>query len=90
LKSETVKRQEQAEQNFINAVLRRESGAAIAPSEYVNAAKQYFPQPGDTKAVLEQKRLNRLLVQQNLMLEAQGEPTYTPDTVGQLLEQYSR
>jgi hypothetical protein len=37
--------QKQAEQNFINAILRKESGAAISPSEYKNAEKQYFPQP---------------------------------------------
>ena len=60
LQSETIQKQEQAEQNFINAILRKESGAAIAPSEYNNAQKQYFPQPWDSAAVLEQKRKNRL------------------------------
>lgn len=60
LQSETIQKQEQAEQNFINAILRKESGAAIAPSEYTNAQKQYFPQPWDSAAVLEQKRKNRL------------------------------
>lgn len=60
LQSDTVQKQSQAEQNFINAVLRRESGAAIGASEYGNAEKQYFPQPWDSAAVLEQKRKNRL------------------------------
>ena len=50
---------EQAQRNFINAVMRQESGAAIADSEFDNAAKQYFPQPGDAPAVIEQKRQNR-------------------------------
>lgn len=50
---------EQAKRNFVNSVLRNESGAVIADSEFKNADKQYFPQPGDTPAVLEQKRLNR-------------------------------
>jgi hypothetical protein len=36
---------EQAQRDFINAVLRLESGAAIAESEFTNAKKQYFPQP---------------------------------------------
>ena len=47
------------QRNFINAVLRQESGAVINPSEFVNAKKQYFPQPGDDAATLQQKSDNR-------------------------------
>ncbi|MHA1210845.1 MAG: hypothetical protein ACTSSH_00140 [Candidatus Heimdallarchaeota archaeon] len=50
---------EQAMRNFVNAVLRQESGAAIAESEFESAKKQYFPQPGDSQAVIDQKRKNR-------------------------------
>lgn len=50
---------DQAKRNFINAALRRESGAVISPAEFENAEKQYFPQPGDSKQVLEQKVRNR-------------------------------
>jgi hypothetical protein len=50
---------EQAQRNFVNAVLRQESGAVISPSEFQNAKKQYFPQPGDSKDVRDQKRANR-------------------------------
>ena len=50
---------EQAQRAFVNAILRQESGAAINESEFVNAKKQYFPQPGDSREVIEQKRLNR-------------------------------
>jgi hypothetical protein len=50
---------QQAQNNFVNAVLRQESGAAINSSEFENARKQYFPQPGDSQAVLDQKRQNR-------------------------------
>ena len=46
---------EQAQRNFINAVLRRESGAVISPEEFDNARKQYFPQPGDEPASIAQK-----------------------------------
>ena len=49
----------QAIRDFINATLRRESGAAISVGEYDNAIKQYFPQPGEDKSVTEQKRRNR-------------------------------
>lgn len=51
---------DQAKRDFINAVLRRESGAAIAESEFANAERQYFPQPGDSQAVLKQKQANRI------------------------------
>lgn len=50
---------EQAQRDFVNAVLRQESGAAIGQSEFDNARKQYFPQPGDSQAVIEQKAANR-------------------------------
>jgi hypothetical protein len=53
------RRLEQAQRNFVNAVLRRESGAVINPDEFQNAAKQYFPQPGDDIATIEQKAANR-------------------------------
>lgn len=49
----------QAKEDFINATLRRESGAAISPSEFAKGDKQYFPQPGDSDAVITQKALNR-------------------------------
>lgn len=52
-------RAEQAQRNFVNAVLRQESGAAIGASEFDNARKQYFPQPGDTPEQIEQKAENR-------------------------------
>jgi hypothetical protein len=50
---------QQAQSNFVNAVLRQESGAAIATSEFDNAKKQYFPQYGDKPEVLLQKKTNR-------------------------------
>ena len=51
----------QAQRDFVNAILRKESGAAIAPSEFNNATKQYFPQVGDSKEVIAQKKRNREL-----------------------------
>ena len=50
---------EQAQRNFISAVLRKESGAAIGENEYRNEEKKYFPQPGDRPEVIEQKRKSR-------------------------------
>lgn len=57
--STTIQSYMQAARNFINAQLRRESGAVISPSEFSEARKQYLPQPGDTKGVLKQKQENR-------------------------------
>jgi hypothetical protein len=56
---QNVQKVNQAQRDFVNAVLRQESGAAIAESEFENAKKQYFPQPGDKPEVIEQKRQNR-------------------------------
>lgn len=50
---------DQAKRDFLNATLRRESGAAISQSEFDNANKQYFPQPGDGPDVIAQKAKNR-------------------------------
>lgn len=50
---------DQAKRDFVNATLRRESGAAISQSEFDSANKQYFPQPGDGPDVIAQKAKNR-------------------------------
>lgn len=76
LTNEDKKLADQAQRDFINAVLRRESGAVISPSEFENARQQYFPQPGDTPAVKEQKKRNRKLATVGIMREAG--PSYTP------------
>jgi hypothetical protein len=61
--SEEQQSYQQAKENFINATLRKESGAAIADSEFTRADKQYFPTPGDSPQVIAQKRANRELAQ---------------------------
>lgn len=50
---------DQARRDFVNAILRRESGAVISDQEFDNADKQYFPMPGDGPEVIVQKRANR-------------------------------
>lgn len=59
LTSENYQAYDQAQRDFVNATLRRESGAVISESEFDNARKQYFPQPGDSEKVLAQKAANR-------------------------------
>lgn len=63
-------RQNQAEKNFITAVLRRESGASISPTEFSTAEKQYFPRAGDTPETIKQKKRNRDQVLAALKAEA--------------------
>lgn len=59
----------QAKLDFMTAVLRRESGAAISKNEYDNADKQYFPQVGDSQAVIAQKARNRKLAIEGILSE---------------------
>ena len=66
---ESAQRAEQAQRDFVNAVLRRESGAVISDSEFANARKQYFPQPSDQPGTLAQKKRNRELAISGLMAE---------------------
>lgn len=61
----------QAQRDFINAVLRKESGAVISPEEFENAQKQYFPQIGDSKEVIAQKARNRELAT-NMIISGAG------------------
>lgn len=70
LQTPLIQKQLQAERNFVNAVLRRESGAAISPEEFKSAEKQYFPMPGDSEEVLAQKKANRDLTAQNIINES--------------------
>lgn len=61
---------EQAQRDFVNAVLRQESGAAIGETEFQNARQQYFPQPGDGPEVIAQKANNRQLAIQGFEANA--------------------
>lgn len=58
-KASPLQQQDQAERNFVNAILRRESGSAINPNEFSSAEKQYFPRAGDSPQVLANKAANR-------------------------------
>lgn len=70
LNSDQQQSYEQAQRNFVSAVLRKESGAAISNEEYANEGKKYFPQPGDTAATIEQKARARDLAIEGLKAQA--------------------
>jgi hypothetical protein len=68
--SEAQQQIEQAQLNFVNAILRQESGASIQSPEFESATRQYFPQPGDGDLVLKQKAQNRAVAIKALEIEA--------------------
>lgn len=59
IRSKEAQLYEQAKTNFLTAVLRKESGATIQPSEFETGNAQYFPMVGDSPEVIAQKRQNR-------------------------------
>ena len=72
--------------NFITAVLRKESGAAISPGEFVTAEKLYFPKPGDDATVIKQKQRARELAIKAMEIQAgpgaKSIQSLTPSTSG--------
>lgn len=76
----------QAQRAFTEARLRKESGAAIPTAEYENDARTYFVQPGDSPAVVAQKKASRQKVLDGLAFssgkaydEFYGEPRANPN-----------
>lgn len=79
MRSEDAQKYDQAKRDFVNAILRRESGAVISDQEFANAEQQYFPQPGDGPDVIAQKRANREAARKGLDIGAgQGAGMVTP------------
>ena len=57
--SETMQMYNQAQRQFTEARLRKDSGAAIPESEFENDRRMYFVQPGDSKDVIKRKQKAR-------------------------------
>ena len=66
LASPEYRQYDQFKRDFINAQLRRESGAVISDAEFDNADKQYFPVVGDDAETIAQKRRNRASVKESI------------------------
>lgn len=79
---------EQARLDSTNAILRRESGAAIGKEEIATANKQYFPQPGDRADVINQKRKN-LINQYGSLRMAAGPLASQLPPIEDLIEKFS-
>jgi hypothetical protein len=69
LVGENQQRYRQTVNQFAQAILRKESGAAISPTEYTMTERTYFPQPGDSKKTIQQKREERDRVIQSMYEE---------------------
>jgi hypothetical protein len=76
--SPNTQKASQAQRDFINAVLRKESGATISPEEFDNAKQQYFPQVGEGDEVKLQKAQNRAIAIQGLK-NAAGPAAFDPN-----------
>lgn len=77
--TDNYQKYKQARDNFITALLRDESGAAIGTQEFNRYEKELFPQPGDGKDVIEQKREARRVAIE-AMKKGAG-PGYKPPTM---------
>lgn len=64
----------QASKEWLAPILRKDTGAAVTDGEFAYYANIYIALPGDTPAVLEQKRRARLVATEGLIGEAG--PTY--------------
>lgn len=60
----------QAQENWVRANLRKESGAVIGPEEMQKEIENYFPQIGDGPGVIEQKRRSREAATQGMITSA--------------------
>jgi hypothetical protein len=74
---------DQAKRDFINAVLRRESGAVISPSEFDNAENQYFPQFGEGESVKANKAKNRRIALEGMKADI---PSSMGDATGDIIK----
>jgi hypothetical protein len=61
-----VQKYRQAQEDWVRAKLRKESGAVIGKEEMEQEIKTYFPQPGDKQGTIEQKRQARLNAQRQM------------------------
>jgi hypothetical protein len=60
----------QARKNFATAILRKESGASISPTEFADVNRIYFPEPGDDATIVRQKQRARDLAIKSLEVQA--------------------
>lgn len=95
-KSEARKNYEAAKKDFVGAVLRKESGAAISDDEFARESEKFFPLPGDTaeniayKQLLRKQAINNLKTSANIRYVKDNETgeTVEIDPFGNVLRRY--
>ena len=61
---------EQAQENWVTANLRKESGAVISPEEMQKEIRKWFPVVGNSEKVIEQKRKSRIIAEDSMRRNA--------------------
>lgn len=82
LTSEQGQLYRQAQEDWVRAKLRRESGAVIGEEEMAQEIRTYFPQPGDTPAMIAQKTQARELAAQAMVQSSGRAPVIRPPSPG--------
>lgn len=89
--SEGQQQYRQAQEDWVRAKLRKESGAVIADEEMAREIRVYFPQPGDEPKTIKQKAEARERANQAMMLsagKARSEIGATGNSVDDLVKKY--
>lgn len=73
---------QQAQENWVTANLRLESGAVIGPEEMQKEIQKYFPQPGEPKSIADQKKKARAVAQRAVKAQAGPGQNMIKDIVG--------
>lgn len=73
----------QAQEDYVTANLRKESGAAISDDEFIRESSKYFAKPGDGADVLTQKKQSRDTSTEALKLASKGGYEYLDYTMSQ-------
>jgi hypothetical protein len=103
LKSPEYQQGEQAGKEFLQAILRKDTGAAITPQETEEYGTVYLPRPGDSKEVLAQKKASRTraldalkagmtpqaLLAQEQALQKEGKPAAPADSKKTVIDGYT-
>jgi hypothetical protein len=76
--TEAQQRANNAGLSFLAAILRKESGAAITKEDIDTSGRIYLPQPGESRAVWEQKRQLRENKMREISAGVEGRPEFEP------------
>jgi sulfur carrier protein ThiS len=68
--TDSQQKYQQAQEDWVRAKLRKESGAVIGPEEMRDEIRTYFPQPGDKPGVVQQKARARAIAAEAMKKEA--------------------